>query len=292
MTGLTPDGRYVLLDVQQRFFQTRVMVQNEASNRASWVTGTFGGGVRGAGSLGISNDGRIVLATDEYDLFLVNRALHRTRGGPTARFWAALAVLSGDGRWMAFASQEVRHAQLYVRDRFAGRRILVSRGRDGRPARGDTTYSSLSEHGRFIAFSSTARNLVVGDTNGASDVFVRDRALHRTNMLTRGGGAGVRNQGSFDPDISADGRYVAFTSAAGISSAGTRTGDPTSSCAIGILVRRVWSRSGSTEVCGRSSPEISADGRFIAFLSGAGNLVEHDTNRHADGFVARVPAPC
>ena len=215
VTGLTPDGRYVLLDVQQRFFQTRVMVQNEASNRASWVTGTFGGGVRGAGSLGISNDGRIVLATDEYDLFLVNRALHRTRGGPTARFWAALAVLSGDGRWMAFASQEVRHAQLYVRDRFAGRRILVSRGRDGRPARGDTTYSSLSEHGRFIAFSSTARNLVVGDTNGASDVFVRDRALHRTNMLTRGGGAGVRNQGSFDPDISADGRYVAFTSAAG-----------------------------------------------------------------------------
>ena len=135
----------------------------------------------------------------------------------------------------------------------------------------------------------------MGDTNGASDVFVRDRALHRTNMLTRGGGAGVRNQGSFDPDISADGRYVAFTSAAGNLVRRDTNGRPDvfvrdrhtgTTCLVSVGL------DGESADGASYRPEISADGRFIAFLSGAGNLVQHDTNRHADGFVARVPASC
>jgi Tol biopolymer transport system component len=295
VTDLTPDGRYVLLDVNGRPMNVRPMVLNRSTSRASWVTSSIPIGARGGGSLAISDDGRIVLNRFEYDLFIVNRARHEVRGGPEARFWASLAVLSGDGRWMAYPSTEVRRAQVYVRDRFAGRRTLVSRGLNGRPARGNSIFPSLSKHGRFVAFSSTAANLARGDTNGASDVFVRDRARHRTFMLTRGGGPGVRRKGSFDPDISANGRYVAFTSASGNLVRKDSNGLPD------VFVRD--RRSGTTclvsvGVDGRSAggvsraPEISADGRFVAFLSGAPNLVAGDTNRHVDGFVARVPTTC
>ena len=63
-----------------------------------------------------------------------------------------------------------------------------------------------------MAFSSDASNLVAGDTNGTEDVFVRDRKTHVTRRVSVGPGGAQANSASFDPAISADGRYVAFSS--------------------------------------------------------------------------------
>ena len=130
------------------------------------------------------------------------------------------AAISGDGRYVAFYSTRVTPdsdqsaSELYVRDRLlkttkrvAGISCCVSGGEF--PA-------SFSADGRYLAFDSAIDNLVVGDTNNASDVFVSDLA---TSTITRvsvasSGVQGTGGSGSFMPSISADGRYVAFASSA------------------------------------------------------------------------------
>ena len=73
---------------------------------------------------------------------------------------------------------------------------------------------AISADGRFVAFRSDATNLVPGDTNGATDVFVRDRQTGTTRRVSVGPGGAQGNGGSFMPAISADGRFVAFESSA------------------------------------------------------------------------------
>ena len=71
---------------------------------------------------------------------------------------------------------------------------------------------AISADGRFVAFDSEATNLVPGDTNDASDVFVRDRQTGTTRRVSVSSGGAQGNGASFDPAISADGRFVAFNS--------------------------------------------------------------------------------
>ena len=71
---------------------------------------------------------------------------------------------------------------------------------------------SLSQSGRYVAFTSSASNLVAGDTNGVSDVFVRDNVAHTTERVSLGANGVQANGASTGPDISDDGRYVAFAS--------------------------------------------------------------------------------
>src|SRR2546430_262258 len=85
-------------------------------------------------------------------------------------------------------------------------RAPVARGAGRRPA--------ISPDGRFIAFISNATNLVSGDTNGFADVFVRDLKTHRTRRVSVSSAGAQANGASYNPSISADGRFVAFYSGA------------------------------------------------------------------------------
>ena len=85
---------------------------------------------------------------------------------------------------------------------------------------------SVSADGRYVAFESAASNLVAGDANGYIDVFVRDRKLHRTYLVSVSSAGVQGNDASFDPSISADGRYVAFESDASNLVAGDTNGYP------------------------------------------------------------------
>ena len=79
----------------------------------------------------------------------------------------------------------------------------------------DSSFSpAISADGRFVAFDSVATNLVPGDTNGAADVFVRDRQTGTTRRVSVGPGGVQGNDVSVTPAISADGRFVAFESLA------------------------------------------------------------------------------
>lgn len=102
---------------------------------------------------------------------------------------------------------------VFVRDRHSGALELISVGIDGRAGNGDSHDAAFSGDGRFVAFSSYASDLVEGDTNETRDVFVRDRTAGTTSRVTRtahGGEAGSLNDAV--QDISADGRWVLFTS--------------------------------------------------------------------------------
>ena len=146
--------------------------------------------------------------------------------------------------------------------------------------------ASLSADGRYVAFTSSASNLVPNDMNGP-DVFVRDRQAGTTELISRTTGGVQANGPALFPAISANGRYVAFEStAANLSST---DGDPTSD----IFVRD--RQMGTTELASvgegapanddSNTPAISGDGRYVTFTSLADNLVASDGNMDRDVFV-------
>src|SRR5207237_6168551 len=101
-----------------------------------------------------------------------------------------------------------------VHDRQTGTTERVSIDNAGNQANGGSTYAAISADGRFVAFVSSATNLVPGDTNGGQDVFVHDRRTGTTERVSVDS-AGTESNGSSErPAISADGRVVAFWSSA------------------------------------------------------------------------------
>ena len=146
----------------------------------------------------------------------------------------------------------------------------------------------LSPDGRFVAFYSEATNLVAGDTNGADDVFLRDRVAGVTLRVSVGPGGLEADGDSYDPVLSADGRFVAFYSEATNLVAGdTNAIDDifVHDLALGTTVRVSVDSLGAQGDARSIYPSISADGRLVAFHSWATNLVAGDTNAVSDVFV-------
>ena len=120
---------------------------------------------------------------------------------------------------------------VFVRDRQTGATRRVSVGPGGVQGDSSSFTPSISADGRFVAFSSSASNLVPDDINGIPDVFVRDRQTGTTRRVSVGPGGVQGNSSSFDPAISADGRFVAFISAASNLVPGDTNDRTTCSCA-------------------------------------------------------------
>jgi Tol biopolymer transport system component len=148
--------------------------------------------------------------------------------------------------------------------------------------------SAVSADGRYVAFASGANNLVRGDTNQVRDVFVRDRLTQRTERVSVGNGQQA-NTASFVTDISADGRYVVFySSASNLVVRGDNNGRPdvfVRDRRLRTTVRVSKTNNGVGGNAGSAGGVISANGRFVAFASGASNLVPGDTNDASDIFV-------
>jgi len=199
-------------------------------------------------------------------------------------------AVSADGRVVAFRSEASDLVEgdsngtwdVFVHDRDTGQTSRVSVGPGGEQAGdGDSSAPTLSGDGRFVAFQSNASTLVEGDTNGLLDIFVHDRetgTTSRANVATDGEQAADGD--SFFPSISADGRFVAFMSTA----SNLVEGDTNGLSDIFVHDRqtgqtsRINVTSGGAQATDGDSydPAISADGRFVAFESGASNLVKRD----------------
>ncbi len=155
---------------------------------------------------------------------------------------------------------------------------------DSGGAQGDahSNESDISANGRFVAFESDATNLVTGDTNGVSDIFVHDGKTGATERVSVHTSSTQGNGGSFGPAISADGHYVAFWSDA----TNLVNGDTNTFSDVFVHDRQAGSTilvsvhsDGITQANDNSfSPDVSADGGFVAFHSHADNLVDTDTN--------------
>ena len=210
-----------------------------------------------------------------------------------------LAEISGDGRFVVFMSDasnlvpgDSNHvSDTFVRDLSTGavERVSVSSTREQGNA--DSLSASISFDGRFVAFRSRATNLVDGDTNGRTDIFLRDRAEQTTRIVSVPQEGGQPNGDSDSASISADGRFVAFRSLAS-----NLLPDDTNGRA-DIFVRDmtgngvVWitRRPDGVQANGDSrTPQIAANGSRVAFSSYASNLVDGDTNGTWDVFVGDI----
>ncbi|MEP0766206.1 MAG: PD40 domain-containing protein [Fimbriimonadia bacterium] len=206
------------------------------------------------------------------------------------------ASVSGDGRFVAFHSSAWNlvpddtngTTDVFVRNTVAGTTERISVSSTGTQANGLCNYPAISADGRYVAFRSSASNLVSGDTNGIRDIFVRDRLLGTTERVSLSSAGAQANGDSDFPAISSDGRYVAFESAA----TNLVTNDTNDRLDVfvhdrltGATERVSLTSAGSQGNRGSMRASISADGRFVAFHSYATNLVPDDTNGAIDVFV-------
>jgi len=210
--------------------------------------------------------------------------------------------ISADGRYVAFFSHASNlvpgdtngKADVFVHDRVTGQTTRVSVASDGTEGNGYSWFPSISADGRYVAFESIASNLVPGDTNGVSDVFVHDRLTGQTTRVSVASDGTQGHSASDHPSISADGRYVAFESFASNLVPGDTNGkrDVFVHDRLTGQTARVSVASDGTQGNGDSIyPSISADGRYVAFVSGASNLVPGDANGNIDVFIAAAAEP-
>jgi Tol biopolymer transport system component len=204
--------------------------------------------------------------------------------------------ISSDGRYVAFeswASNLVAGDTNIVKDIFfhdtvTGETSRVSVDSSGNQGDRWSWYPSISSDGRYVAFHSSATNLVAGDTNGAWDVFVHDTVTGETTRVSVDSSGKQGDGVSYNPSISSDGRFVAFRSYATNLVAGDTNGawDVFVHDTVTGETSRVSVDSSGNQGDGHSaSTSISSDGRYVAFDSEASNLVAGDTNGAADIFV-------
>jgi len=164
----------------------------------------------------------------------------------------------------------------------------VSISSTGEQANNSSKTPSLSAEGRYVAFTSSAINLVVDDTNGKTDVFVFDRETRVTERVSSSATGVGGNDASQNPSISENGRFVAFESKARNLSSNDANGKTDIfifNRETGVTERISVDSTGIEGNKDSVNPSISADGRFVAFESEASNLVPNDTNKEADIFV-------
>jgi Tol biopolymer transport system component len=231
----------------------------------------------------------------------VTRRVSVTSKGLQGNAASAEPAISPDGRFVAFHSQasnlvpgDTNDADdVFVHDLRlrTTRRISVSSA--GLQGDRESGWPAMSPDGRFVVFCSWATNLVARDTNGSSDVFLydlRSRTTRRVSVSSTGAQATGQNEGAA---VSAGGRYVVFWSTASnlvrrdtngmvdVFVRDVRTGTTTR-----VSVSDTEQQAASDKpTFGSSYAGISADGRWITFVSSASNLVRGDTNRLEDAFV-------
>ena len=212
------------------------------------------------------------------------------------------SAISGDGNVVAFRSDATNLVpgdtngayDTFVYDRQTGTTERVSVDSSGNQANmgsyGSYTIPAINADGRFVTFNTDANNLVPGDTNGTFDIFVHDRQSGTTERINVDSNGNQGNNGAFSSALSADGRYVAFRSQASNLVPGDTNGFED------VFVRD--RQNGTTERVSVDSngnqgnffslfqfPAISADGRFVIFISYASNLVPGDANDTWDVFL-------
>jgi len=206
--------------------------------------------------------------------------------------------LSAKGRFVAFASEASNlvdgdtngYRDIFVRDRLLGLTTRVSVSSQGTQSNGPSDSPAISGDGRLVVFYSEASNLVDGDTNGVADVFVHDRQTGTTTRVSVDSLGQQANAASDMPAISADGRYVAFSSLAD----NLVSGDTNVTRDIFLhnmetaeTVRASLDEGGAEGTGSNEYPSLSGDGRIVAFTSYA-SLVATDTNNMPDIYVRDI----
>ncbi len=210
--------------------------------------------------------------------------------------------ISRDGRFVVFGSAATNLVSGYAspvgtifrRDRVLGTTSVVSVGLAGQACNGPSEEPACSEDGQLVAFLSAASNVVVGDTNGQIDVFVRNMGTGRTERVNVSSTLSQANNWSTSPSISPDGRFVAFTSRATnlVPSDNNGAWDVFLHDRVTQQLERISVNANGIESNGDSYLlSLSRDAVEVVFHSIASNLVPGDSNLNFDVFHRRCGAP-
>lgn len=297
----TNDVGDVFVHDQQTGETTRISVASNGMQGNSW-----------SWNPAISGNGRFVAFASEADnlvagdsnnmsdIFIHDRQTRETTrvsvagNGSQALDNSYTPSISADGRFVAFDSEannlvanDTSNWDVFRHDRQTGETIRISVAHDGTQANDSSSDPTISADGRFVAFASSASNLVVTDSNGISDVFLHDCLTGETKQTSIASDSTQSNSYASPPSISADGRFVAF-----VSRASNLVEDDSNNVHDVFLHDRQTGKttreSGSDAVqgnAGASSPVISADGQLVAFYSKATNMVAGDINNSEDPFL-------
>jgi Tol biopolymer transport system component len=177
---------------------------------------------------------------------------------------------------------------VFLRNRAGGTNALISVNVAGcGGGNDDSVCTGISTNGQFALFESAATDLIAGDTNSASDVFIRDAINGTTELISVSTNGGVGNGASRDAVMTPDGRFVVFVSSAsnlvpddtnGIADVFVRDRLSRTTTLVSVGAMKTTLTSPLSGVSASDQPEISADGRYVAFLSTATNLVAGYTN--------------
>lgn len=323
---ISPDGRYIAFasdatnlvpndtnKTSDIFVHDRISGQTvRVSVDSNGIEGNRSSALRPA----VSNNGELIAFQSEAtnlvpndtnrrtDIFVHNRLTKQTErvsistAGRQGNSTSIEPSISGDGRYVAFASFSTNLAQVndsnraydvFVHDRQTNVTRRVSVATDGTEANGSSRIPAISFHGRHVAFESKATNLVTNDTNNIQDVFVHDL---QDSSTTRASISSTGQQANYQtakrPPISAIGRFVAYQTIA------TNLVGGDTNAQVDIFVRDRTDRQttrasiSTNGVQGNStsySPAISANGQFVAFTSASVTLADGDTNREFDIYL-------
>lgn len=319
--AFTEDGRYVVYDSESTnlnpddtddYTDVYVLDRTTGVNELATVdsdevkapTGGYFGEITPDGRYVAfsTNAGLVPADTNQlYDIYVRDRTNGTTTlasvpsaggiGTGSARF----GVISDDGRYVAFEydgddmvnGDANGYGDVFVRDMVANTTVIASVSSAEVSANSQSYDPQISGNGRYVIFTSDSTNLVAGDPDNETQVFVRDLQAGTTTLGSATNSGGFGNARAIEGDISSDGRYVVFASPA------TDLITPATNGSYQVFRR---DRTAGTTVLvsstdagvqgGDSSqyPRISADGRIVAFGSAAPDLVADDTNGATDIF--------
>jgi Tol biopolymer transport system component len=212
------------------------------------------------------------------------------------------ADISGDGNVATFACFATNlvpvdvngKEDVFVHVRSTGVTELVSVSSAGQQGNGGSSYSVSSFDGRFIAFESSATNLVANDTNGVGDVIVRDRLAGTTERVSVDSAGAQGNAVSTYAQISPDGRFVTFSSAATNLVAGDTNSQIDSFLHDRLLhtTVRVSTSALGVQSNGYSyATGVARDARVLMISSAGSTLIVGDTNGVDDVFLRECSIP-
>lgn len=320
---ITPDGKFIVFvtsepfdavkdtDLNQDVYlydtQKKTVELVSLANSGDKLTGF-------ANQPSISNDGRYVCfrtnATDlgptdtngKLDIYVRDRELETSTlvsistGNVQSDENCSDGIISGNGKFVAFrsasnllVSMDMNSAEdVFVRDIDGGTTERVSISTGSVEAEFNCENPSISYDGSYVAFDSSSTNLVTGDSNMKFDVFLRDRTMNTTELVSVDSDENQGANDSTEPSISDDGNLVAFTSSAFDLSEGSDNNGVSDifvrDRADGTTKRVSDSSIGVQADGGCSNPSISANGRYVAFESASTTLVSGFT----DGTVRDV----
>ncbi|MBK7642431.1 MAG: PD40 domain-containing protein [Planctomycetes bacterium] len=329
-TATTTDGRFAMFaggasnlapgDTNSAFdvlLKDRLLGSTELVSVST--SGTPGNGDSGLSGMAMSADGRYIAfasfatnlvagdTNNTIDIFLRDRQNGTTvlvsadSSGVQGNLVSFEPSITPDGRFVAFSSQATNLVpgdtngvwDVFVRDTLLGTTVRASVSTGGVEGNGASWDADLTPDGRYMVFQSQATNLVAGSFQSSTQIFLRDMQTGTVECISLAAPGVGGSASSAHPSLSADGRFVAFSSVAADLIAGDTNGVLDCFVRDRLLgttdvVSASLGGSSGNGACGLA--QISTDGRFVAFDSDASDLVAGDTNMNRDVFVRDLAA--